>query len=248
MGWQGRCPQGLFLEFADGSGIDDPVKLWIFLLLAAPLSLVGCSRKYLSVAEADIVVTFKGEQTDHSSLKTYLLPDQIVDLCETEGIDPGIGSGLGGAGGRSGGENCVEADHTFDEEVLSALRRNLDDLGYREITDPEVETPDAVFLIGVVARNNWYMASGGYCYPYYYYYYGCWYPSYTYAYNLPTSAYLIDMADTAKSNPGNLVSAWTAVIQGLQEVSSEKSGPERVREAIDQAFEQSPYLAEGGEK
>lgn len=221
------------------------MKRWLLLFFGLSLALVGCTRKSLTVAEADVVVTFEGKETDHSTLKTYLLPDEIVDLC-AEGDEAGEGDAPGGAGGRPEIASCIEADHRLDDEVLDALRDNLNALGYREIEDPSAETPDVVLLVGIVARNNWYLASGGYCYPYYYYY-GCWYPSYTYAYNLPTNAYLIDMADTKLSSGGTLVSAWTAVLQGLQEASSEKTGPERIRDAMDQAFKQSPYLSEGGE-
>lgn len=210
------------------------------------MALVGCSRKYLTVAETDVVVTVVDKGRDYSDYRTYLMPDSIVDLCEDDENEEDAGP-LGGAGGRSGFTNCVDADHSLDDEILNALRRNMDDLGYREITDPDNETPDVAFLAGIVARDNWFVSSGSsYCYPYYYYY-GCYYPGYTYTYNLPTNTVLIDMVDVAESEDGELSQAWAAIIKGLDASSSEKSGPQRVNEAMDQAFKQSPYLADGGD-
>jgi hypothetical protein len=211
------------------------------------LALVGCSRKYLTVAETDVVVTVVDEDRDYSDYRTYLMPDSIVDLCEDDENKEDAGPPMGGAGGRSGFTDCEEADHSLDDEVLEALRRNMDDLGYREITDPDDETPDVAFLAGIVARDTWYVSSGSsYCYPYYYYY-GCYYPGYSYTYNLPTNTYLIDMVDVAESKDGDLSQAWAAIIKGLDSASSEKSGTQRVSDAMDQAFKQSPYLADGGD-
>jgi len=215
------------------------------------LSQLGCERKTLTIAEADIVLTFKDEGRDYSEYKTYLLPDKVVDLCPTEDGAEGSGDiGGGGLGGALPGidpDRCTEASHLLDDELLDAIRENMDELGYTEVTDPEEETPDVALFVGVVAQNNWFSTTTpGYCYPYYYYYYGCWYPGYTYTYELQTDAYVVDMADVSESTKGDLSSVWTAMIQGLHEQSSEKTGKQRVQEAIDQAFKQSKYLAEGG--
>jgi hypothetical protein len=215
--------------------------------LTIAFAFVGCSRKYLSVAETDVVVTFEDEGRDYSGYRTYLMPEQIVDLCEDPSNEEDAGAGLGGAGGRPGFDDCKEADHSLDQEVLAALRRNLGKLGYREITDPESETPDVALLAGIVARDNWYVSSGSsYCYPYYYYY-GCYHPSYAYAYNLPTNTILIDMVDVAESEDGDLSHAWGAIMKGLYATSSEKTGKQRVDDAMNQAFKQSGYLADGGD-
>jgi hypothetical protein len=85
-----------------------------------------------------------------------------------------------------------------------------------------------------------------YCYGYYWYYAGCWYPSYSYLYNLPTATIVVDMADVANSSGGKLSSVWTALLRGLYETAGTGSGEDRVNDAMTQAFNQSPYLAEGG--
>lgn len=217
--------------------------------IPSALATLSCSREYLTTAETDVVVTFEAKGQDYSKYKTYSAPDQVTDLCEAasdEG-DEGSRGGLGGAGGRPSfdSENCVEADHRLDDELLAALRRNMDALGYEEV-DPEDEEPDVALFVGVVAQDNWYLAtSPGYCDPYYYYY-SCWYPTYSYPYNLPTNAYVIDMADMSESDQGKLASVWTAILKGLDESSADVSGKERINDAVDQAFTQSKYLAEGG--
>lgn len=218
--------------------------------MLSAFSLVSCSREYLTTAETDVTVTIGGKDgEDYSGYKTYILPDSVIDLCEAaQGDDSGVGDAAGGAGGRPSidPDNCEETNHDLDDVILSALRENMDALGYQEIDDPTDEEPDLAFFVGTIARDNWYLATApGYCYPYYYYY-GCWYPSYSYAYNLPTQAILIDLADTAKSEGGKLHSVWTAILQGLDQKSSEQTGTQRINNAVDQAFKQSPYLAEGG--
>ncbi len=226
------------------------MRLSQFTAFVSALAVFACSPEYLTTAETDVVVTFGGQDRDYSNYKTYLAPDTVTDLCNAISDDgaEGKAGGLGGAGGRPSidPDSCKKANHSLDKELLSALRKNMDALGYREV-DPDKEAPDVALFVGVVAQDNWYLASSpGYC-DLYDYYYNCWYPSYTYAYNLPTSTYLIDMADMSESTKGDLMSVWTAVLQGLDQESSEKSGKQRVNEAVDQAFTQSQYLADGGD-
>lgn len=219
------------------------------MALLSALAMLSCSNDYLTTAEADVVVTFGGQDRDYSGYKTYAVPDKVTDLCSAANESGEKGAaGLGGAGGRPGfdADNCTDADHRLDDDLLAALRENMDALGYQEV-DPEDEEPDVAFFVGVVAQDNWYLAtSPGYC-DVYYYYYSCWYPSYTYAYNLPTNTYLIDMADMSASADGDLDSVWTAILRGLYEASSEKTGKERIEDAVAQAFSQSKYLADGGD-
>jgi hypothetical protein len=210
--------------------------------------LTGCSRAGLEIDETDVVLTFEDEDRDYSRLTTFSMPDKVVDLCEA--ASEGSVS-LGGRSGFGGGDldpNCKKADHSLDRTILSELRRQMEAMGYREVEDPTAETPDVAFFVGIVARDNWYLStSPGYCYDYYYWWYGgCWYPGYSYSYNLPTSTILIDMGAINEAN-GKVVGAWTAILSGLHKASGNKSGNERVQDAMKRAFEQSPYLAKGGE-
>lgn len=210
-------------------------------------SLGGCADRGLSVAEADVVLTIEDEGRNYSDYATFFLPDVIADLCPSED-DDAQQRGDGGVGGRGGvidPDDCNAADHRLDDALLDALREQMLALGYREQDSPE--DADLAFFLGVLARDDWVaVSSPGYCYPYGYYYWGCWYPSYAHTYDLETNAYLIDLADTAETERGRVGSVWTAILQGLDEPSSEKTGAQRVRDGVEQAFEQSPYLAEGG--
>lgn len=207
-------------------------------LVATSAGLIGCSSKVLTVEETDVALTFKDEDRNYSQLRTFYVPDEVVDLC-----DVAMG------GGRSDEDvDCSDADHKLDKVIISELRKNMQERGYREV-DPEEEAPDVAFYVGSVVRDNWYMVSSpGYCYGgYYWWYYGCYYPGYSYAYNLPTASILIEMAALDKEEE-KLESAWTAVLSGLYEESSDKSGSDRVADAMKRAFDQSPYLASGGER
>ncbi len=209
--------------------------LWALLSICA-LS-TGCGDRSLTVEETDVVVTFEDEDRDYAELRTFVVPDTILDLCE---------AAMGGAGGQD--VDCNESDHSLDDVVLRELRDHMTDLGYREV-DPDDETPDVVFFVGSVLRDNWHLAvAPGYCYDdIYWWYYGCWYPGYSYAYNLPTHTVLIEMAALDEDRQ-ELSSAWTAVLSGLYRASVNKSGAERVREAMERAFDQSSYLSEGGDR
>ena len=104
-------------------------------------------------------------------------------------------------------------------------------------------------LAGWVARDHWYVEYGyPYCYYSYYYYYGCWAPSYSYVYSIPTGALLVDLAVVDESASGEFESAWTFAIRGMLSTSAEVSPSNRITRGINQAFRQSPYLSEGGEK
>lgn len=222
------------------------------------VSLVGlvvpaaCSYEALTTAETDVVVTVRAEGRSFEGFKTYALPDQVSDLCDELEEDAADGPlGLGGEGGRSFGDldldDCIEVSHRHDDLVLETVAEQMDALGYRRIEDPEAETPDVVILAGWVAQDNYFMGSTvGWCDPYYYYY-GCWYPTYSYVYNLPTSALVLDMVVVDESSEGELASAWFFAAQGLYEQSAELSAEERITRAIEQGFAQSPYLGEGGE-
>lgn len=207
------------------------------------ICVLSCSSAHLEEDETDVVVTIKDHDRDYTLLRTYYLPHKVVDLCE---------SGAGGAGGMAGTEsieNCKPADHSLDDTILAELRSNLDALGYREIEDPEEEEPDVAFFVGLVAQDHWFLETApAYCYDYYYYYWGCWYPSYSYAYNLPTSTIVIDMADVSAVREDEFDSAWTALLQGLQRTTRPETSKNRVKDAMARAFSQSPYLESGGER
>lgn len=204
-------------------------------------AFIGCTTQTLSIAESDVVVTFEDEDRDYSKIKTFSLPTRVVELCE---------AAMGGASGQ-GDEvpSCFEVGHDWDETIIEGLRSHMEALGYREVTAPAEETPDVAFFLGTIAQNNWYLTtSPGYCYDdSFWWYEPCWYPGYSYRYNLPTGTLLVEMG-ALDGKKKKVASAWTAVLRGLSAQSSQATEKQRVTAAIARAFQQSPYLANGGER
>ncbi len=209
----------------------------------------GCSYKSLTTAETDVVLTLQDEGRDYAKLKTYALSPDVVDLCQLASEDE-LGGDVAGAGGSGGAravdlENCFSVDHSFDATIIDTIASNFDELGYRRITDLTTEAPDIVVVSAIVARDNWFVGSA-WCDPFYYY--GCWYPNYSYAYNLPTGTVLVQAVDVAESQDGEWSHVWTAAVQGLYAESFELTGAQRLERALDQAFDQSAYLQTGGDQ
>ncbi len=227
----------------------------LFGAAALALGLSACSGyDALTTEETDQVLTIRVPEQDYMALRTYSLPKEVVDLCQLdEDGDSSIGIGGMGGGSFELPTHCKKANHKYDEVAIQSIRENMNKLGYREIenpdlSDPAVEDPDVAFLMGWVARDNWYVSSSyPYCSSWDYYYYGCWYGSATYAYNLPTGALLVQMAVVSESAAGEFTSAWTLAFQGLASTSSAISTPRRIERGINQGFAQSSYLADGGD-
>lgn len=201
------------------------------LLLLAP-AFLACSYESLSVEETDVVVTIEDEGRDYKKLKTYALTDEVQDLCDLDAQD-------GPLGGRGGIEDCFPVSHRLDDEILEAIERNMDELGFTKVDRDEADT---VLVVGSVARDNWYYSYGyWWCDPYYSYY-SCWYPPVAYLYNFPTATIIVNMLAPKEEVDNKAKSAWFAAISGLYETSSDVSSEERATRAIDKAFRQSPYL------
>jgi hypothetical protein len=213
--------------------------------LAALAAAAGCTPETLTIAETDLVVTVESEEADYGALRTYALTDAVTDLCSNDLSD--LGLGRGGAGGSSdAGEErtgCSPLPTRLDDVVLESLEANMDALGYTKVELDE--NPDVTLLVGTVVSTEWYYVPGYvWCDPYYYYY--CWYPSSGYVYEFSRGSILINMVQ--ESTGRTVDSVWFAALNGLYESSSEVSGPDRVQAMVDRAFEQSPYLAEGGDR
>ncbi len=156
---------------------------------------MACSYQSLSTDETDVVLTLKDEGRDYSELKTYALANEVIDLCRIAEL-PEMGAGGFGGDSSFNASDCFEVDHRYDETILQTLSERFDELGYRRVDDVSEETPDFIVLPAIVARNNWFVG-WGWCDPYYYS--GCWFPSYSYAYNLPTGTILVQAVDVSSS-------------------------------------------------
>jgi hypothetical protein len=225
------------------------------LVAAASLGVVACyPLTYDDAAEVDMVVTRKAPDYDYSRNRTYAIPDTVVDLCTIEDIPVGEG-GAGGEGSVDVSDvtDCVEVSHVYDQQILDAISRNMERLGYVRVAEDATDPPDVIVSVGTIASNNWvaytYYPYWGYYPGYWWPYYGGWYGYYPYypattVVNYPTGTIFMQLMSLKDADPVNerIPGIWTAAVRVLLETSDEATASSRINTNIDQAFAQSPYL------
>ena len=203
------------------------------VVLGLALVLTSCYPGEVSnTAELDTVITSFDDTYNFQKNLTYAMPDTVIHLFGED--DPN--------------EDLLTREH--DAEIIARVHRNMKDLGYQEITDPDTTSnrPDVVVVIQATASKTHVIGTyppgwgwGGWWpgYP------CCWgggYPGYWYRGSYATGTLYIDMFDTDKYLAQEDVSiTWEGLINGLLAGSS-LSTSARLNETIDQAFMQSPYL------
>lgn len=213
--------------------------------LALALGAPGCAPQPFSPEEIDVIATRPAEDADFGELRTFSMPRNVIDLCEElTDIPPG---GLGGAGGEGGSgplddlETCTEPDHSLDDLILDTIAAELEALGYEEVASDA--DPDIAVLLGIVAQADlrvWETVPWCYAHDLFP---GCWEPTYDYPYRLPLGTVLMDFALPAESENA-IESAFTMVLAGV--ALPEAADEDRMTTALETAFDQAPYLAEGG--
>lgn len=209
--------------------------------LAALFAAPACAPQPFSPEEIDVIATRAAEDADFTELRTFSMPARVIDLCEElSEIPPGGLGGAGGAGPLDDTDTCEEPDHSLDRLVLSRVRAELEALGYEEVAPDD--DPDFAVLIGLVAQADLRVWGGvPWCYAHALFP-GCWKPTYQYQYRLPYGSLLMDFVLPEKSKK-NLSSVFTAVLAG---VAIPDADDDRLTDAIETAFAQAPYLADGG--
>lgn len=178
-----------------------------------------------------VVSTNFDPEADFSSYTTFAIPSDTI-----------------GFQSNSSSDTIITASNSdFPRPVLSAIRNNIEQLGYTRVgrnEDPDIGVNVMVVndynVFQDIVYPNYYGYPGSYYYPGYYGY-GSYY-SYpyvnTYAYN--TGVLIVEMVDLRNRTPDNKVKVvWDAYMGDVY------STIDRIRqstEAIDQAFLQSPYL------
>lgn len=192
------------------------------LLIAFIVALCTLASCYpgdeMTYEDTDIVTTFYDDQANFSSLKTYALLDSVIHISDST-KDP------------------EDINRAYDKQILDLIDENMQAMGYTEAADQN--TAD-VHLVPLATTTTW--ISGG-CYygywSYWYPYYGWCYPTYT---TYTTGTVLIVMANPNKE--GDDKGVWIGGLNGV--LSGSASGTSsRLTNSINQAFSQSPYLADG---
>ncbi|CAD5265561.1 MULTISPECIES: DUF4136 domain-containing protein [unclassified Imperialibacter] len=212
------------------------IKLMSLVAMFAFIAMQGCypdGPDY--VDELDIVYTNYDASFDFGSVNTYSLPDEVVEVNSSD------------FSSRNGSDTPEFVDEEYSTLILDVIRENMTNLGWTEV-DKE-DSPDMIILPSVSKTTYLY-------YYYDWYYWNWWYPGgyvgrgwYYPGYYLPayrsgfrSGILFIQMTDAKNSSVDNGVPVpWSVVINGLLQ-GSPSYFSSRLHKAIDQAFEQSPYL------
>jgi hypothetical protein len=183
------------------------------------------------------VFTLHDATFDFTTLRTFVMPDTVVQLAPVSGTS-------------------LPVTHSFDAAILAQVRANLLSRGYVEITTPGTEA-DFVVLVGVTAAAhynawvgynvgtvwgffpNWdipgFDSSWGIVYP--------WFPQVG-ATSFNSGTLIVDMVPTRLAVPAarTVQSVWAGVASTLLTGTVSTS---QVTGAVDQMFAQSPYLVAG---
>ena len=184
------------------------------------LVLVSCypdSAQYYE--ELDIVFTNYEEDIDFSSSETYAMPDSLVKI----------------TGNIIEGEDPEFVKEPYNKMIIEKIESNMTALGWSRVEDPG--TADLVLFPAAWTNTTVYYWYDYWCWYYYWYcgwgYY--WYPSVS-SYTTGTLVMHLIADGEDFVEPSRV---WTAAINGLL---SGAQNADRINNAIDQAFDQSPYL------
>lgn len=184
-----------------------------------------------TTSQLDVIATVHDDSVDFSAIQTFAIPDSIIHL--------------------ELGENPIDLDRSLDDAILTRVKENLEALGYVEEPDPGNNAPDVVVLVAAAASETttYYLTYPWWSYWGWYPYWPCcgpgWgigYPPFGGSVTYEQGTLFIDMIDARNPNTSEeeVLSIWVAAARGL--LGSSASNQNRVLSAIDQAFDQSPYL------
>ena len=204
-----------------------------YILFAFVIILGGCHPEPDSKTLFDdlVVSTNYDTEANFGSYLTYAIPTDTIGLVSNTSNDTII--------------TAKESD--FPRPVLDAIRSNLDARGYTRVG--RNENPDLGINVVVVNDFNVFQQL---VYPDPYYYPGSYYSGYygysswyyypyvnTYAYN--TGVLIIEIVDLKNKTPDNKVRVvWDAY---LGDIYSTVTLLDQTVRAVNQAFQQSPYIS-----
>ena len=202
-------------------------------LIAATLAMPGCyPDDIVDEGDFDTVATFFDPAANFSTVTRYALVDSVVQI---------------------GDDTLNVSSPSFNSAVVSAVRENLNALGWTEVVNPETATFDVVVTIALTSSTTfvyggwwYYWGWWGYwppAWPPWGWYYPPGYPVAGYSYEVGSLILTMVDARAARADVQLVPIAWTAILQGI--VEDQIANTTRAVQGIDQAFVQSPYLAAG---
>jgi len=191
----------------------------VILFLGIALLMVSCYPGEVgSYDDLDLVYSNYTESFDFAGQNTYSMPDKIVKI----------------EGNLIEGESPEFVTEPYNTQILNKIADNMSALGWTRVEDPA--TADLVLFPAVWTNTT----------VYYYYDYWCWYYPYYcgWGYYYPyvssyTTGTLIMTLVADGEDYVDPTGVWAAAANGVLSGAYDSS---RVLDAIDQAFEQSPYL------
>jgi hypothetical protein len=204
---------------------------WSIISAIVLYSCTPDSPDYIS--DYDIVYTNNDKSFDFTPIQTYFMPDSVVHIVESG----------------------TTANHTFDAQILSTLKSNLDQLGWTRVAENGSSRADVIVL--PTASRTAYASCASYCW---YCYWG-WYPGWGYyppgwgagwgwgypsdivctSYNTGTVFVSITDPMHASVADSTLPVRWVGIMNGLLE-GTDADVNNRITKSINQMFIQSPYL------
>lgn len=207
------------------------------IFFAFAITVIGCQTQGPEfVDDYDVVATTPDRDFNFGDIQFYFMPDTVVFI--NDSLDDEISDS--------------EDAHRFDDEILAAVARNMQEKGYERLAEDDPLEPDVfVFIstlksryIGVYWWSSWWSwwGWGGW--------WGSgwnpWYPWGGTVYTWSTGTVIIDIVDPiAPPVFPRIPAVWNAMFNGLIS-GSDESILRRIETNIDQAFIQSDYLGRVG--
>jgi len=198
----------------------------------------------VGVIPTPVVRTVRDPAFNFATLRTFAMPDTVAHFTSLTGTN-------------------ISPSREFDATVLNQVRANLLARGYVQATNPVINRPDFVVLVGATASQTYDAYATYSWYPYYGYYSGWgWFApgftsDWTLAYpfyasvgvtTLERGTFLVTLVPTAPAlvvNPlvaKQLNAEWAGTATSLLNGNVTDN---LVKAAVDEMFAQSPYLVAG---
>ncbi|UXP31922.1 DUF4136 domain-containing protein [Reichenbachiella agarivorans] len=187
------------------------------------ICLQGCYPSGPEYAEElDVVYTAFDEAFDFDVQATYAMPDKIV-------IDVTID--------QNGDTTYVYMKEKYATAILNKIDDNMQSYGWTKVATDQ--SPDMVITPAGISNTN-YFYNWWYNWWYPYYYWGWYYPPYFTISSYTVGTMILVMSHPEEDSPiGQSLAPWISVSNGIL---TNYNDIDRATGAIDQSFEQSPYL------